>query len=158
MNEDDAKSHSAKIVRGQLEQPAFRIALRSRYRPIANDGPMDMTLRGLDEAEASTGEFGRRTTSELKSALQGAGPTSNLPFHQLTIMTDHPGRMRNIASVHEAAEFLVQHWLVGRGQKFRAAQQACLDALAGRKTAKHARAAFIAAAKEADIYVREQRP
>jgi hypothetical protein len=82
-----------------------------------------------------------------------------LPFHRVTIMTEAAGRILNVASVEEAMEFLLQHWPRDKkGRKYRAARQACLDALGGRETTRHARSAFIAAAKEADIYVRERTP
>lgn len=66
--------------------------------------------------------------------------------------------MLNVGSVDEATEFLLQHWPNEKGRKYKAARQTCLDALQGRATARHARSAFIAAAKEADIYVRERTP
>jgi hypothetical protein len=81
-----------------------------------------------------------------------------LPFHHVTISAGHGVRMQTIASVEEAAEFLTQHWPEEKGRKFRSARQICLDAMAGRETAKHARSAFVAAAKEADIYVAERTP
>ena len=65
-----------------------------------------------------------------------------------SISTAHGGRMQNIASVEEATEFLTQHWPDEKGRKFRSARQICLDAMAGRETARHARSAFVAAAKE----------
>ncbi|MEK1850384.1 MAG: DUF982 domain-containing protein [Phyllobacterium sp.] len=74
-------------------------------------------------------------------------------------MTQAAGRILNVASVEEATEVLLQHWPAeGKGKKYKAARQACLDALEGRETARHARSAFIAAAKEADIYVKERTP
>jgi hypothetical protein len=81
-----------------------------------------------------------------------------LPFQHVTIMTGPAGQMLNIASVEEATEFLLQNWPDEKGRKYKAARQACLDALEGRDTARHARSGFIAAAKEAGIYVRERTP
>jgi hypothetical protein len=82
-----------------------------------------------------------------------------LPFHHVTIMTGAAGRVLNIASVEEATECLLHLWPPAeKGRKYRAARQVCLDALEGKETAKHARSAFIAAAKEADIYIRERTP
>jgi hypothetical protein len=81
-----------------------------------------------------------------------------LPFHHVTIMTEPAGRILNVASVEEAAEFLLQHWPDEWGRKYQTARQTCLEALAGREATRHARSAFIAAAKEADIYVKERTP
>ncbi|CAN7677152.1 DUF982 domain-containing protein [Phyllobacterium sp. LjRoot231] len=59
-------------------------------------------------------------------------------------------------SIGEAAEFLLYHWPLAHGEKLSAARQACIDALHGKITCTRARAAFIEAAKEADIYVGQQ--
>ncbi|WP_436120190.1 DUF982 domain-containing protein [Phyllobacterium sp. LjRoot231] len=81
-----------------------------------------------------------------------------LPFHHVTIMTQPGGQILNVASVEEATEFLMQHWPEEKGRKYKAARQICVEALDGRVTPRHARSAFVAAAKEADIYVRERTP
>jgi hypothetical protein len=69
------------------------------------------------------------------------------------------GQLRHIGSVREAAECLLGKWPnEGRGPKFSQALEACHNALAGDGSAESARRAFIAAAKEADIFVREAGP
>jgi hypothetical protein len=81
----------------------------------------------------------------------------NLPFPYVTIETDHLGRVCNVSSVEEAAEYLMMYWPIKTGPKLAAARQACLDALAGTIMCTAAREAFIEAAKEAGIYVRQQK-
>jgi hypothetical protein len=46
-----------------------------------------------------------------------------LRFPYVTVMTVHIGRMRNIASVDEASEFLLEDWPVKRSSKLTAARQ-----------------------------------
>jgi hypothetical protein len=71
-------------------------------------------------------------------------------------MTELGGRLRDVGSIDEAVEFLLQHWPDQRSRKFNTARQACLDALEGKQTVEAARTAFIVAAKEAGIYVKEK--
>jgi hypothetical protein len=78
---------------------------------------------------------------------------TSMPFPAVTIQSDHAGRRRNIGSVPEAAEVLLMSWPTHDGAKLKIARQKCLDALDGRVTITDARAAFIEAAKEADIFV-----
>lgn len=80
-----------------------------------------------------------------------------LPFPYVTVMTVHIGSMRNIASVDEAAEFLLEDWPVKHSSKLTAARQACLDARHRKITCTEARDAFIEAAREADIYIGQKR-
>lgn len=54
----------------------------------------------------------------------------------------------------EASDFLLNSWTGKRSPKHRAALQACHDAVSGGKPAMSARRAFVAAAREADILVR----
>jgi len=81
-----------------------------------------------------------------------------LPFHHVTVIKPPGGKVEHIASVNAAVDFLRSCWTDDRGRKFRAARQICLDALNGKDTAKHARSAFVAAVKEAEIYVDERTP
>ena len=78
---------------------------------------------------------------------------TSMPFPRVTIQSDHAGRRRNIASVPEAAEVLLMGWPIHDGAKLTIARQKCLEALDGRAAITDARAAFIEAAKEADIFV-----
>jgi uncharacterized protein DUF982 len=69
---------------------------------------------------------------------------------------DRFGLLLRVGSVREAAEVLLGHWpKEGRGPMFFEALRACHEALAGDLTTKGARQAFIEAALEAGIYVRE---
>ena len=81
----------------------------------------------------------------------------NRPFPYVTIMTEKVGRMHNVSSVEEAAEWLVMYWPRKHGEKLEAARQACFDCLEGNVTCTEARDAFIDAAKEADVYIRHQK-
>lgn len=78
-----------------------------------------------------------------------------LPFPYVTIV--EAGNTKNIASVGEAALWLIEHWSQKGSDKFEAAKRACLDALDGKITCTDCREAFIEAAKEAGIYITHQR-
>ncbi|WP_271899410.1 DUF982 domain-containing protein [Candidatus Phyllobacterium onerii] len=82
---------------------------------------------------------------------------SKLPFPYVTIAADEAGNTKNIASVGEAALWLIEHWSQRGSDKFEAAKRACLDALDGKMTCTDCREAFIEAAKEAGIYITHQR-
>jgi hypothetical protein len=74
----------------------------------------------------------------------------------VVIETKVAGRLRAVGSVREAAEILISSWPTsGRGNCYLAALQACHDALGGKLDTEAARQAFIAAAKEVDVFVRE---
>ena len=51
MDEKDEKPEIAKVVREQLNRSSYRDALRSRYKPIANDAKSDDLLKRLAEKE-----------------------------------------------------------------------------------------------------------
>lgn len=61
-------------------------------------------------------------------------------------------------SAREASDFLLSNWAGKRTPKHRAALQACHDAIAGEKPVMNARRAFIAAAREADVFVSDKPP
>lgn len=61
-------------------------------------------------------------------------------------------------SAREASDFLLSNWTGKRTPKHRAALQACHDAIAGEKPVMNARRAFIAAAREADVFVSDKPP
>ncbi|UGX87144.1 DUF982 domain-containing protein [Phyllobacterium meliloti] len=75
----------------------------------------------------------------------------------MTIETKKVGLYRNITSVEEAAEFLVYDWPIEKGPLQLQARIDCLDAMENALDAEQARASFIAAVKEAGIFVREGR-
>jgi hypothetical protein len=77
----------------------------------------------------------------------------NVHFRSVTVESLFPDRLRAIASVAEAAEFLLNEWPGKRGRLHGLAQLACLEAMDGSATGDMARSMFIEAAKEADIYV-----
>jgi hypothetical protein len=66
------------------------------------------------------------------------------------------GRQRIVGSVRTAADCLISGWPIeGRGEAYRAALQACYEAVAGEIDVEAARQAFLLAAQEVGIYVRE---
>ncbi|WP_417021044.1 DUF982 domain-containing protein [Candidatus Phyllobacterium onerii] len=81
-----------------------------------------------------------------------------LPFQHVTVLKQPGGTVEHISSVNAAADFLLSNWPDDKGKKYRAARQTCLDALNGTGTARHARSTFVAALKEADIFVSERTP
>ncbi|KXF74967.1 hypothetical protein ATN84_22415 [Paramesorhizobium deserti] len=73
----------------------------------------------------------------------------------VALLIDRVGVYRNVLSAEEAARLLVGYWpKKGRAKRF-AAMRACLEVGEGRADAKVARAAFIAAVHEAEIYVKD---
>lgn len=67
-----------------------------------------------------------------------------------------PGRIdrdRVVTSATDAARVLLEDWPQADGEKRSEAMQACLDAINGTRPAREARKAFVAAAKDARIYI-----
>jgi hypothetical protein len=70
----------------------------------------------------------------------------------VTLDIDHE---RTVTNTVQAAGVLLEGWPRDRrGPKYRAALRACMDVLEQRRTVAGARKAFIAAAKEAHVFVR----
>ena len=78
-------------------------------------------------------------------------------FDKLVVIeTRRAGQLQNVGSVTEATECLVGgEWPKERGLYYRKALRACYDCLAGDLEPEAARQAFIAAAREVSIFVRE---
>jgi hypothetical protein len=74
----------------------------------------------------------------------------------VVVKTTEPSRLRRVTSVSQAAEAMLD-WpaTARRGRAYKLAAKACHAALAGTSTASKARRTFIAAAKEASVFVRE---
>lgn len=72
----------------------------------------------------------------------------------ITFETPHLGRYRTIGSAAEAARVLLEDWPVDGGEAYIRAKAACLSAMTGTGTAEDARAAFICAAEEVDVFIR----
>jgi hypothetical protein len=69
------------------------------------------------------------------------------------------GRYRTVKSTEDAAECLLSRWPPKNGPAWIKAQKACLESLkktTDRLKAEHARHAFIKAADEAGIYIRNR--
>ncbi|WP_181175627.1 DUF982 domain-containing protein [Mesorhizobium sp. B2-3-4] len=75
----------------------------------------------------------------------------------VTIETSQTGRYLTVTRTAQAASLLLEKWPTTRGPKYRAALKAMRDVLEQRKTVSVGRKAFTAAAKEADVFVREGR-
>jgi Protein of unknown function (DUF982) len=78
-------------------------------------------------------------------------------FDKLVVIEDtrRVGSLRNVGSVLEAAETLLDKWPKGRGPKHREALRACHACLSGEIPTESARAAFIEAAIEVGILIGE---
>jgi hypothetical protein len=66
------------------------------------------------------------------------------------------GKYRTLRSTDDAAECLLYSWPRKRGRALKEARLACLYALEGEIPVDQAREAFLAAADEADLYVRKR--
>ncbi|ODT13496.1 MAG: hypothetical protein ABS35_37700 [Kaistia sp. SCN 65-12] len=75
----------------------------------------------------------------------------------VTIETDQVGRYLTVTRAAQAASLMVDKWPAERGPRYRSALKALMDTMEQRKAVATARKAFTAAAKEADIFVREGR-
>jgi ElaB/YqjD/DUF883 family membrane-anchored ribosome-binding protein len=76
-------------------------------------------------------------------------------FAPLAVETEKAGQYRIVRTLTEAADMLLNRWPEQKGQKHRKALSAIMDAIEERTPAVAARKAFVAAAKEADVFVRE---
>ena len=86
-------------------------------------------------------------------------PSSGLFTKAITIETPTRGRLRVVGSVRAATEMLLSEWpeAARHTPAHNAASRACLAFLAGTGSTTKARAAFLEAAKDADIFIREGR-
>ncbi len=66
------------------------------------------------------------------------------------------GDFKTIGSVGEAMVALRSNWPVVAGRQLREARKICVEALEGKRPAAEARRAFIAAAVEAHVFVKEK--
>lgn len=69
----------------------------------------------------------------------------------VTVLVDPAGGRSMITTTGECMDFLLKRWPGKRGDKHRAALQACMDASSDKKTTATARRAFVAAAREAGV-------
>ena len=89
--------------------------------------------------------------------MQRVMPLDDFPFDRTVVtQSNKPGRQRFVGSVRGAAECLVFDWPTAkRGRAFLVALEACVAALDEPGTIEATRLAFVAAAKEAKVLVRE---
>ena len=73
----------------------------------------------------------------------------------VTFETMTLGMYRTISSTAEAARVLLDDWPVDEGTAWSRAQQKCLAALEGGVDHEEARQAFLKAAEEAGVFVRD---
>jgi hypothetical protein len=71
----------------------------------------------------------------------------------ILVQADSAGGTFEIADIQTCNDFLLRRWPGKRGDKHRAALQACMDTASGKKLASNARKAFWAAAREAGILI-----
>lgn len=74
----------------------------------------------------------------------------------VTYEEDDRGGYRTIRNTEEAARALLLKWPVDRGVEFFEAQRVCLAVMEGDRPAEDARTAFLKAAAEAGIFIRDQ--
>jgi ribosomal 50S subunit-associated protein YjgA (DUF615 family) len=74
----------------------------------------------------------------------------------ITFETTRLGQYRTIVSTQEAARALMNDWPLQKGRQLKTARKTCEAVLEGKKPPSEARNAFIAAAVEADVFVREK--
>jgi hypothetical protein len=74
-------------------------------------------------------------------------------FKPVKITTPESSDPKLISTLPEATEFIIAHWPAYRSVRLEEAREICLDAVSGKVPVNVARAAFVAAAKEAGIYV-----
>lgn len=74
----------------------------------------------------------------------------------VTYEEDDRGGYRTIRSTEEAARVLLDRWPVQKGKEFFEAQEVFLSVLEGKRLPEDARQAFLRAAAEADVFVRDQ--
>nr|WP_245477415.1 MULTISPECIES: DUF982 domain-containing protein [unclassified Mesorhizobium] len=74
----------------------------------------------------------------------------------VTVKSGAEGTTQLLRTVREASDYLLNNWPGKRSPKHREALQACHDALAGDKPAMNARRAFIAAAREVNVFVSDK--
>ena len=74
----------------------------------------------------------------------------------VTIELGKTGRMRAVSSTQEAAELLLMRWPQKGGIHHLLARIACLAVLEGEMPPRHARAAFIKACEEAEIFIQPE--
>jgi hypothetical protein len=73
----------------------------------------------------------------------------------VTFETGKLGQYRTISSAAEAAHVLISQWPNSTGKAYVEAQDVCLAVLEGREPPNAARQAFLLAAGEADIFIRD---
>ncbi|MEQ1953605.1 DUF982 domain-containing protein [Mesorhizobium sp. CN2-181] len=71
----------------------------------------------------------------------------------VTVLVDPAGGQTIIRNTRECSDFLLKQWRGKRGDKHRAALQACVDADDNRRPVASARRAFVAAAREAGTLI-----
>lgn len=73
----------------------------------------------------------------------------------ITFETNKLGQYWTVTSTAEAARALIDRWPVRTGKALEYAQRTCLAVLEGKEDPAVAREAFIKAAKEADVFIRD---
>ena len=74
----------------------------------------------------------------------------------VTVKANLAGNTLLLRTAEEASAFLLNSWPGKRSPKHRAALQACSDAMSGEKPVMAARRAFIAAAREVNVFVSDK--
>lgn len=73
----------------------------------------------------------------------------------ITFETTELGKYWTVTSTAEAARALMERWPVETGAAYKAALRTCLAVMEGKVRPAEARQAFLDAAKEADVFIRQ---
>jgi hypothetical protein len=73
----------------------------------------------------------------------------------ITFETNKLGKYWTVTSTAEAARALIDRWPVRTGKALEEARRTCLAVLEGKENPAVAREAFIRAAEEADVFIRD---
>jgi hypothetical protein len=98
------------------------------------------------------GKAGPRATPGRRRVERGRHRLFHRP---VVVQTGRLDRERVVASTRDAAEVLLKDWPLAESSKRTRAMEACLSVIRGEKPPSAARSAFIAAAREAKVLVRD---
>lgn len=106
--------------------------------------------RGID------GRAGSDAGARLQADRRRVETRRHRLFHRpVTVQTGRLDRERVVTSTRDAAAILLKDWPLADSAKRARAMEACLSVIRGEKPPSVARRAFVAAAREAKVLVRD---
>jgi hypothetical protein len=128
------------------------VKLRRQFKICALPG----RARGRNSAESAAADA---FPARFASAVGVRAAMENNRFDTpVTVKAGDTGDSQLLRTVRETSDYLMNNWPGKKSPKHRAALQACHDALAGDKPAMNARRAFIAAAREVNVFISDKAP